>query len=78
MRWTLPCEEPTRWPKDLLGPEGEFPEQQDPTFIRDLMGLKTSQRGGGVSPTSERMQFPNCILGALQRMIGGQGGARPL
>jgi len=37
MRWTLPCTIPARWAlgKDLLDPEGGFPEQQDPTFTRD-------------------------------------------
>jgi hypothetical protein len=64
--------------KDLPDPEGGFPEQQDPTFTRDLMGLKTTKGGGGVRRTSDRMPFLNCLLGALQRMIGGQGGARPL
>ena len=28
--------------------------------------------------TSERMPFLNCLLGALPRMTGGHGGARPL
>ena len=41
------------------------------------MGLKTSQGGGGVRLTSERMLFPNFLLGALPRIIGGQGSARP-
>ena len=33
--------------KDMLHPEEEFPEQQDPTFTRNLMGLKMSHGGGG-------------------------------
>jgi hypothetical protein len=51
--------------KDLPDPEGEFLEKQDLAFIRDLMGLKTSQGRGGVRLTSERMSFLNCLLGVL-------------
>ena len=61
--------------KGLLDPEGGCPGQQDPTSIRELMGLKTSQGGGGVRLTPERIPFPSCLLGVLPRIIGGQGSA---
>jgi len=50
---------------DILNPEGDFPEQPDPTFTRDHFLLKHSQGGGGFRPTVERIPFLNSLFNAL-------------
>ena len=55
---------------DMLDPTGEFPNQKDPTFLRDVMHLKARQGGWGIRHHSDRMPFLNCLLSALPRMMG--------
>ena len=50
---------------DILNPEGDFPEQPDPTFTRDRFLLKHSHGGGGFSSTAERIPFLNSLFYAL-------------
>ena len=55
---------------DILNPEGDFPEQPDPTFTRDRFSLKHSQGGGGFRPTVERIPFLNSLFHALPAISG--------
>ena len=55
---------------DILNPEGDFPEQPDPTFTRDRFSLKHSQGGGGFRPTVERIPFLNSLFYALPAISG--------
>ena len=60
----------------MLDPAGEFPTQQDPSFLHDVMHLKARQGGWGIRLHSDRMPFLNCLLSALPRMIG-KGSTQP-
>jgi hypothetical protein len=62
---------------DLLNPAGEFPAQQDPSFLSDVMQLKARQGGWGIRSHSDRIPFLNCLLSALPRIIGN-GSTPPL
>ena len=55
---------------DILNPEGDFPEQPDPTFMRDRFSLKHSLGGGGFRPTVERIPFLNSLFSALPAISG--------
>ena len=55
---------------DLLDPQGQVAGQQDPTFIRDLMGLKASAGGGGYRNTERRAPFLNAINKVLPQTTG--------
>jgi len=55
---------------DILNPEGDFPEQPDPTFTRDRFSLEHSQGGGGFRPTVERIPFLNSLFSALPATSG--------
>jgi len=57
---------------DLLNAEGTWERQEDPTFHRDLMGLKASAGGGGYRNTARRAAFSNAIANALPQMIGSE------
>ena len=57
---------------DLLNAEGTWERQEDPTFHRDLMGLKASAGGGGYRNTARRAAFINAIANALPQMMGNE------
>ena len=57
---------------DLLNAEGTWERQEDPTFHRDLMGLKASAGGGGYRNTARRAAFINTIANALPQMMGNE------
>jgi len=54
----------------ILNPEGDFPEQPDPTPTRDHFSLKHSHGGGGFRPTAERIPFLNSLFSALPAISG--------
>ena len=62
---------------DLLNPEGTRSDQTDPTFYRDLMGLKTKAGGMGYRNTERRSLFVNALSSALPQMMG-DGETAPL
>ena len=62
---------------DILNPEGDFPEQLDPTFTRDRFSLKHSLGGGGYRLTAERIPFLNSLFSALPA-ISGSAAQAPL
>ena len=55
---------------DIPNPEGDFPEQPDPTPTRDHFSLKHSHGGGGFRPTAERIPFLNSLFSALPAISG--------
>ena len=57
---------------DLLESEGTWENQTDPTFHRDLMGLKTNAGGMGYRNTERRALFINAINSALPQMMGNE------
>ena len=57
---------------DLLNAEDTWERQEDPTFHRDLMGLKASAGGGGYRNTARRAAFINAIANALPQMMGNE------
>ena len=62
---------------DLLNPEGTRSDQTDPTFCRDLMGLKAKAGGMGYRNTARRSLFVNALSSALPQMMG-DGETAPL
>ena len=62
---------------DLLNPEGTRSDQTDPTFYRDLMGLKAKAGGMGFRNTARRSLFVNALSSALPQMMG-DGETTPL
>ena len=44
-------------------------KNEDPTFTRDLFGLKINQGGGGFRPYSERINFLNCTSNTLPQLL---------
>ena len=55
---------------DILNPEGDYPEQLDPTFTRDRFSQKYSLGGGGFRLTAERIPFLNPLFSALPATSG--------
>ena len=55
---------------DLLDPEGPVPGQDDPSFLSDLAGLKTSAGGCGYRCTERRAVFLNALNSALPQLMG--------
>jgi hypothetical protein len=54
----------------VLDPSGhDVNLHKDPTFTRDLFGLKINQGGGGFRPHSERINFLNCMKNILPQML---------
>ena len=58
---------------DLLEPNGTWQNQQDPTFHRDLMGLKAKNGGMGYRNTARRALFVNSVASAIPQMMGCDG-----
>jgi hypothetical protein len=55
---------------DVIDPSGHDANlHEDPTFTRDLFGLKINQGGGGFRPYSERINFLNCMSNILPLML---------
>jgi hypothetical protein len=54
---------------DLLDPEGPIPGQDDPSFLCDLAGLKTSAGGCGYRRTERRTVFLNVLNTALPQLM---------
>jgi len=57
---------------DLLDPDGLVPGQDDPSFLSDLAGLKTSAGGCGYRRTEERAVFLNALNSALPQLMGNE------
>jgi hypothetical protein len=57
---------------DLLNPDGTWKSQEDPTFHRDLMGLKANAGGMGYRNTTRRALFVNALANALPKMMGNE------
>ena len=57
---------------DLLNPDGTWKSQEDPTFHRDLMGLKANAGGMGYRNTTRRALFINALANALPKMMGNE------
>jgi hypothetical protein len=57
---------------DLLNPDGTWESQEDPTFHRDLMGLKANAGGMGYRNTTRRALFINALANALPQMMGNE------
>ena len=55
---------------DLLNPAGQVPDQDDPTFLRDLAGLKVSAGGCGYRCTERRAVFLTALNNALPQLMG--------
>ena len=55
---------------DLLDPAGQVPGQDDPTFLRDLAGLKVSAGGCGYRCTERRAVFLTSLNNALPQLMG--------
>jgi hypothetical protein len=55
---------------DVLDPSGhDVNLHEDPTFTRDLFGLKINQGGGGFRSYSERINFLNCMNNIMPQML---------
>ena len=55
---------------DVFDPSGHDANlHEDPTFTRDLFGLKINQGGGSFRPYSERIYFLNCMISILPQML---------
>ena len=55
---------------DILNPEGHLRNQRDPTFLRDLAGLKAKAGGCGYRNTERRAVFLNALNNALPQIAG--------
>jgi len=55
---------------DILNPDGQFSGERDPTFLRDLAGLKARAGGCGYRSTERRAVFLNTLNNVLPQMIG--------
>jgi hypothetical protein len=55
---------------DILDPNGQCPGERDPTFLRDLAGLKAKAGGCGYRSTERRAVFLNTLNNILPQMIG--------
>jgi hypothetical protein len=55
---------------DILDPDGQTPGEADPTFLRDLAGLKAKAGGCGFRNTERRAVFLNTLNNVLPQMVG--------
>ena len=55
---------------DILNPDGQCAGERDPTFLRDLAGLKAKAGGCGYRSTERRAVFLNTLNNTLPQMIG--------
>jgi hypothetical protein len=55
---------------DILDPAGQTPGEADPTFLRDLTGLKAKAGGCGFRNTERRAVFLNTLNNVLPQMVG--------
>jgi hypothetical protein len=55
---------------DLLSPSGQRTGEEDPSFLRDLAGLKAKAGGCGYRNTSKRAPFLNTMNNVLPQMAG--------
>jgi hypothetical protein len=55
---------------DILDPDGQTPGELDPTFLRDLTGLKAKAGGCGFRNTERRAVFLNTLNNTLPQMVG--------
>ena len=54
----------------VLDPNGhDVNLHEDPTFTRDLFGLKINQGGGGFRSYSERINFLKCMSNILPKIL---------
>ena len=57
---------------DLLDPNGQAPDQEDPSFLCDLAGLKVAAGGCGYRCTERRAVFLNALNNALPQLMGDE------
>jgi len=57
---------------NVLDPNGQRPGEQDPSFLRDLAGLKAGAGGCGYRNVERRAPFLNTLNIILPQMVGGK------